>query len=358
MSSVTNIENGQADFDITGGYDPGSECFLPTRPDNPEMRDSASMWISDSKGRFGLPRFSVEAVAKTWEDRGVQANIAFPDGRVLIGAGGFAPSPAKVVEGGAATLNAGPLTFEVIEPLRRWTMRFDGEAYETTVHAQMRGGPSGPKRRVWIAVDARMCAPPWSPGERSTDNATIKAVGAVGGHRHEQLFRCEGVFEIVGEAAIEFDGTGLFVRRFGARDTTAFPGHIWMSALFPSGKAFGVLAFPPRDDGTPAYSEAILFDGRRKTYARLVEGPWMTNFEPHGGPVDLVLETDDGERVRIGGVTHDSTFIAKGDPMFGDWAGTPPMRRPFHQGGARYQWDGETAHGMIERSLPAEKVRF
>ena len=80
--------------------------------------DSVSMWISDSEGRFGLPRFTIEAAGGEWDNRGVEANVAFPDGRVLIGSGGYAPTAAKVVGGKTVTLNAGPLTFELIERLR------------------------------------------------------------------------------------------------------------------------------------------------------------------------------------------------------------------------------------------------
>jgi hypothetical protein len=29
---------------------------------------------------------------------------------------------------------------------------------------------------------------------------------------------------------------------------------------------------------------------------------------------------------------------------------------PFHQGGVRYEWDGEVTYGMIERSLPGAKM--
>jgi hypothetical protein len=358
-SSVADRPSAASEFDLYGGYDPEADFMLPTRPDNREMRDSVSMWISDDQGRFGLPRFTIEAVAGEWDNRGVEANIAFPDGRVLIGAGGFPPSPAKVVGGKTVTLNAGPLTFELVEPLQRWKMTFDGEAYETTVQRQVQGERTGARRRVRIDVDSTMAVPPWSPGEQSRDVATAKAVGAVGGHRHEQLFRCKGRFAIEGEAPIDFNGTGLRVRRYGARDTGDFPGHVWMSALFPSGKAFGVLAFPPRADGTPAYNEAFIFENGRKTYARVLEGPWMTEFTPHGGQVDLLLETDSG-RVRIGGLTHDSTFIRKGNPMFGDWTQNGAelyVALPFHQGGARYTWDGEVSYGMIERSLPADKVK-
>lgn len=350
------------DFDITGGYDPDRDYFLPSKHDNPNMRDSASMWISDTSGRLGLPRFCLEAVAGEWENRGVEANIAFPDGRVLIGAGGFAPAPEKIVDGKVTTLNAGPLTFEIVVPLRRWKMTFDGKAYETTVERQMAGIASGPERHVRIEIDATTAAPPWTPGERITqaaEAATVGHIGAVGGHRYEQLFRCKGVFQIIGEEPIEFDGTGLLIRRNGAREMTDFPGHIWQSALFPSGKGFGAMGFPPKADGTPAFNEAFIFDGKRKHYAKVVQAPWMTSIVPHDGPVDLVLETEDGERVTIAGRTHDSTFIAAGNPMFGDWTQNgihEVVKLPFHQGGAKYEWDGETAFGMIERSYPAERM--
>jgi hypothetical protein len=356
-------------FDMTGGYDPRFDYPLQQRPENPQMRDSVSMWISDNEGRFGFPRFCIEAVAGTWDDRGVEANIAFPDGRVLIGANGYPPKPPKVVDGKVVTLNAGPLTFEVVEPLRRWIMTFDGPAYETTIQAQMRGGsPSGPIRQVRIRVETEMAAPPWTPGEdraRSGDKATDLAFGAVGGHRHEQLFRCRGEFGIEGEPERRFEGTGLRIRRSGVRDVGEFPGHCWQSAVFPSGRAFGLSGFPARSDGTPAYCDAFLFEDGKKTYAKMIEAPWMSHFVPHGGDVSLVVETAEGRRVRIGGQTHDSTYIAKGDPMFGDWlskvaAADHPagVALPFHQGGARYVWDGETTYGMIERSYPADKVRF
>ena len=350
---------GSTGFDLTGGYDPALDYLLPQKPDDPAMRESVSMWISDDAGRFGFPRFCIEAVAGAWENRGVEANIAFPDGRVLIGSGGFAPTPARLVEGRAVTLNAGPLTFEVVEPLRHWRMTFDGDAYETTIARQVMGERGGQARRVTIDLDAVMAAPPWTPGEQAVrigDRATESAVGAVGGHRHEQLFRCSGRFAIEGETELVFTGTGLKIRRFGVRDIGEFPGHCWQSALFPSGKAFGVMAFPARGDGTPAYSEGFVFDGRRKRYARLVEAPWMTDFVPHGGPVDVVLETGQGQ-TRITGRTHDSTYVAVGVPLFGDWPHDRDRRLPFHQGGALYTWGEELAYGMIERSLPPEQMQ-
>jgi hypothetical protein len=353
------------EIDLTGGYDPAFDWPLQGKPENPEMRESVSFWISDSEGRFGFPRMCIEAVADTWDNRGVEANIAFPDGRVLIGSNGYAPNPAKSVDGKIVELNAGPLSFEMLEPLKRWRMTFDGPTYESNVERSVAGQTGGPSRHVTIRVDTTAAAPAWSPGElaaRSGDKSTELAMGAVGGHRHEQLFRCTGTFAVDGAAEQHFEGTGLKIRRTGVRHIGDFPGHCWMSAVFPSGKAFGIQSFPERNDGTPFYSEGFIFDGREKTYVKVVQIPWMTTFTPHGGDVDIVLQTENGQEIRIGGTTHDSTFIAAGNPMFGNWlqpeGGKPngiPM--PFHQGGARYTWDGETTFGMIERSMPTGKFQ-
>src|SRR5690606_2182257 len=166
-----------------------------------------------------------------------------------------------------------------------------------------------------------------------------------------------------GEPALTFRGTGLKIRRTGVRDVGAFPGHCWMSAVFPSGKAFCILAFPERADGTPAFSEALLYENGEVTSGVVTKAPWMTSFVPHGGDVGLEIRTQDGRKVVIDGKTHDSTFLAAGVPMFGDWlqpkdasppAASPP---PFHQGGAHYTCDGESAYGMIERSLPMDKFK-
>ena len=348
-------------LDITAGIDPAWDRILPSRPQQADLRESVSMWISDDRGRFGLPRFCLEAVGSQWDERGIQANIAFPDGRVLIGTGGFKALPTVNAKGQAAVLGAGPLAFECVEPLRRWRMTFRGKAYETTVADQARGITSGPLREVTIDVVADMAVPPWLPGEAAAGNQaenvsslTAKHIGGVGGSRHEQLFRCRGQFAIRGEQALEFTGTGLRIHRVGVREMAEFRGHCWQSALFPSGRGFGSLAFPGSAGDNSGFNDAFLFDGQRMIPARVVEAPWMKRFVASGGAVDIVLESELGI-TRIGGTSHDSTLTQAGVPLFGDWVvdgQRPPVPFPFHQGGARYTWDGETAYGMVERSYP------
>jgi hypothetical protein len=345
-----------AEADLYAGYDPQLDYPLPGRPEAAEMRESVSMWFFDDRGRIGFPRFCIEALASHWEHRGVQANIALNDGRVLRCAGGFAAGEPRRTGGRVMSLDAGPLRFELVEPLRRWRLSFDGEAGETSALAQFEGMAPGANRHVRLAVEAEMAAPPWSAGEQAADRATSLTIGAVDGHRHEQLFRCRGSFRLDDAPAIEFTGTGLRIRRYGVRDNGVFPGHCWQSALFPSGRAFGLIALPARAGQAAGFSECYVFDGRRKHTGKVVEAPWMTEFVPSGGKVDVVLETDEGREV-ISGVTCFSTAFAPNASLFGDWTENGAPRRlgplPLQQSGALYHWRGEEAYGMVERSYPA-----
>lgn len=347
-----------APLDLTGGYDPQLDYPLTSRPEADGMRESLSMWIYDDRGRFGLPRFCIEALASQWEDRGVQANLALADGRVFRCAGGFGAGEGKRVDGRLVSLDAGPLHFDLVEPLRRWRMRFDGEMGETSARAQLDDAPPVGRRHLRLELDAAMAAPPWSSGEANRDHATALTIGAVGGHRHEQLFRCRGRLEMAGEAAMDFTGTGLRVRRYGERDNGVFPGHVWQSALFPSGRAFGLIAIAPAA-GREGFSECYLFDGRRKVRGKVAKAPWLTDVDPAAGAsVDLRLDTAQGE-VAIDGRLAFATAFRPNASLFGDWTenGEPRRLGPLHvqQAGALYRWGGEEAFGMIDRSWPASR---
>ena len=346
-----------AEVDFTGGYEPQLDYPLGRRPEMGEMRESVSMWIYDDRGRFGLPRFCIEALAAHWHDRGVQANVALADGRVFRCAGGFAGGAGADGRDRARSLEAGPLRFEIVEPLRRWRMCFDGEVAETRAQAQIDDRPPIATRRLRLEVDAMMAAPPWSSGEENRDRATALTIGAVGGHRHEQLFRCCGRLEIEGERTSEFTGTGLRVRRYGVRDNGVFPGHVWQSALFPSGRGFGLIAIAPAAGRSEGFSECYVFDGRRKVRGRVAKAPWLTDTDPTAGSaVDVLLDTSDGE-VSIEGWLAFATAFPPDASLFGQWTENGEPRRlgqlNVQQAGALYRWAGEQTYGMIDRSWPA-----
>ena len=85
----------------------------------------------------------------------------------------------------------------------------------------------------------------------------------MGGPRYEQLFRATGSVT-VGDDAHEFTGSGLRIRRQGVRKLAGFWGHCWQSALFPSGRAFGYIAYPPRPDGAADLQRGLSLRRRRR----------------------------------------------------------------------------------------------
>ena len=180
----------------------------------------------------------------------------------------------------------------------------------------------------------------------------------MGGPRYEQLFTATGEFHAAGEQ-LEFTGSGLRIRRTGVRKLAGFWGHCWQSAIFPGGRAFGYIAYPPRPDGQPTFNEGYLFTGDGGLIAaRAVQAPWLTRLQSVGEDVSLVLETADGT-VEIAGQTVFSTHdIHHNDDMYSMHALKQEMASfpALQQAGVRYTWDGEETYGMLERSNPLDKI--
>lgn len=361
-------------MDLTGGIDPDRELVFAQRPEDPEMRDSASFWVFDDDGGVGLPRIGIEAVASHWDAHAVQVNVAFGDGTVYRLRQDGRSWPVAGPDGRPTVLGAGPLAFTCVRPFDTWTLEFDGPAVATTSAQLIAGDTGGPMVDVAFAVTATMAVPPWVQGALRADadkQLKTSLVGdLMGGPRYEQLFRASGWVRADGvERRIQ--GSGLRIRRQGVRRLSGFWGHCWQSALFPSGRAFGYIAYPPRPDGEPAFNEGYVFygdqagdragdrAGGRLAPARVVEAPWLTRLQPPGEDVGLVLETEQGTE-RIEGRTVVSTHHVQRGPvsdeeaaLTADWS-FPPLQ----QAGVRYRWNGEQAIGMLERSSLPERVQY
>lgn len=343
-------------MDLTGGLSDEREYVFAAQPDDPEMRESVNVWMWDDGVQFGFPRVGVEAVADQWETHDIQMNLALADGRVYNIFG-----PGKVhnplgADGKPRILGAGPLSFELIEPFRLWRGRLDGLAVETSVQAQIDGwvpGRSGGKEvPVELDFDIRSAVPPWESGSLLEEAARVFATqeegDLMGGPRFEQLFRTTGSLRI-GDETFPLNGGGLRIRRQGIRRLATFWGHCWQSAVFPSGRAFGLCVYPPREDGKPTLNEGFIFEGDGELIpARVVQAPWLKVLRPKGEDVTVVLETVTGKTVTIAGETILPTFHIM----------PPPIGRGLNlqQTIVRYTWDGETANGMLERSTPMDKM--
>ena len=71
--------------DWCGGLEPEIDGqMFAERPADPEMRESASIWLYEENGEFAIPRIGIEAVGAVWDTHRYDANFAFADWRALI----------------------------------------------------------------------------------------------------------------------------------------------------------------------------------------------------------------------------------------------------------------------------------
>lgn len=329
----------------TGGLMPEHDLFFPRRPEDPEMRESASMWLYEENGAFGFPRFGIEAEASSWTWRRVQGNFAFAGGRILNGAGAGPAWSSIGPDGRPEILGAGPLHFSCIEPFRKWRTVWDGSVTDGTVAQQIHKTLDPAKKipaRFEIALD--IAGPAWvqdlSPEKvaQMPEADAIEAANMGIGWRFEQLVRGHGQFTVDGKTR-DFRTVGLRIKRQSVRPLAGFRGHCWQSALFPDGSGFGYIAYPPRADGK-ALNEGYVFAQGRMYPAKAVEIPWLRRIVAEGDDVSLALESALGI-TRIAGTTALSTFRV-GNPDIGGLN--------LQQAGARYVWGDQAAYGMIERS--------
>lgn len=337
--------------DLTAGLNESCEYFRAERPADPQVRDSATLWIMDEKGALAFPRVTFDAIGEDWEHPWVQLNFVDQSGRTLHL---WSKEPGFLAlddEGNAAIRGAGPLQFQCVAPFRHWAISFKGTALQSTTAAQMAGNPDGIPVDLAFRFEAQMAAPPWLMGGMTAEMARAMETGdagaLMGGLRYEQLCRVTGTVSLDG-AEHRITGTGMRVRRQGVRNMGAALGHCQHSALFPSGRAFGAIVMAPGPTGPVAFNEAFLLDrGGMQIPARVTKAPWMTGLIETGDDASLVLASDLGE-VRIDGTVLASLF----DHHRFEMADSSIL----HQGTARYVWDGEETIGLIERCTLKERI--
>lgn len=340
---------------LTGGLPLDADLMLAEPPPAPFdwVREGTSDWLYEEGGAFGIPRVGVEAEPYSWNERRYQANFAFADGRVLLSSGKGPTPPILDKDGRSAVLGGGPLTFQCIEPFRRWLLRFDGMVIDTTVADQIALTVDRSKLvPLRYEFELAMAVPPdvqdISPAKfaalpmgKQRDAASIGL-----GWRFTQLMR--------GEGEVTVDGTRRSARVVGNRvkrrsvrtDGLFLRGHCWQGVVFPDGRAAGYEARPVHDEGHEPWNEGFVYQDGRMYRARATRIPWLRRIVDKGDDVSFELESELGV-TRIAGTSALSTFQLGRDHLRG-------LR--LHQGGARYSWDGQTAYGMIERSAYPEQT--
>jgi hypothetical protein len=344
----------------SGGLPPDLDFMLAAKPNDPEMRESASVWLFEENGAFGMPRNGLEALGSVWENHRFDCNFAQAGGRVLRESARALTHSSIGPDGRSSLLGAGPIAFRCIEPFRKWAVSYHGSVYEGSVRQQIArefsiyadSGPYAfPRVPISYAIELTMAAPAWIQDYRSEKLADMNEkeradAGSMGyGYRIEQLCRGQGTLTLDGVTR-DIRVVGSRIHRQSVRPMAAFRGHCWQSATFPDGRGFGYIAYPlrPGEDEQDRYNIGYLYQDGRMYPARAKNIPFLRKIMPHGDDVSVELETELGV-MRIGGVTELCTFHLGNQGVNG-----------FNnqQSGVRYTLDGATAFGMIERSSAAE----
>ncbi len=297
-------------------------------------------------------------ILSRWDLPEIYLDIAFADGRVISRRSDDAAHDRYDANGKPTILGAGPLHFQMIEPFAVWKVTFDGEAADITADELIRTPYPEEKvmRRVHFEITMTMVVPPWQAGDMLPDEAKsgfAKSATHIS-PRYEQLFRCEGQMTI-GDERFTFRGQGLRIRRQGLRQFAGFPGHVWQSCLFPSGKAFGLNTFGTVDDAVASYAEAYYYDGAGELKpARIVSVPWMVGLAASGDDVPIRLDVG-GEEIAIAGKSFINCRSRFPSALPPDFPADYPLIQQSH---VHYEMGGEAATGMMERSTPPSKLRY
>jgi hypothetical protein len=346
-------EKEQQMMDLSGGLPPSDDLPILDPSADLVAGENHAFWVFDDAGEFALLNCHVQAgggpgqpfvPGQTWPDwatRRVGFALAAPGERLFVD---------WVIESGttADSLVVGGWVFRCVEPFVRWTATYRGTPCATSVTKQRNGlvDLTGERAPVEVDLELSMALPPWIQGDFAED-LPDRATGLsfIGIPRYEQLYRVDGEIRLDGVSR-PISATGLRTHRYGARTLTLMTGHSWLTALFPSGRAFGSMRFPAPAGGD-LFREAWVTGADALIGARLIDSPWLTSLDCVGEKWTVQLDTPDGP-AEIRGETLAVSY------SMGLGVNHAPGSFVLAHGMGRFEWDGETTCGLIERSAPIE----
>ncbi len=266
--------------------------------------------------------------------------LLLPDGSVLAQGGSGRNSHAAVAAGDR-------LRLECLEPFHRWRGRYAGPAYRLAGD-EVVAGPRPGSELVAVDVDLEVesLAAPWNTeGDWGEQPPSL---------RYHQFYEARGTVETSG-SRYSFAGPGFRSHSRRCRDMPGFTGHAIINGLFPSGRGFGLLRYRATADRPERGRGFLYLDGAMHD-ADVLAWPHLDQAVPRGERLTIELRAGRHKAV-ITAETIASTFVTP----------TPQGRRyGAHPGDgqgtvlspafARFEWDGETGYGGLERSAPRTAV--
>jgi hypothetical protein len=334
--------------DLSLGFDPVRERALTESTGQERFAENLMFAISDPA--LGL---SMWLHLGTWpDDFGIwedYVQLHLPDGAGTLWSRSYARVPVE-------HRPAGPnLRAECLEPWKRWRVTFDGVATRSSPEALRTGeAREGHRELLRFDLELTMKGPVWdahaSAGSKHGGGSMEEQVWAK--DHYQQLYTAAGTITIDGETKA-FSGTGVRDHSRGQRglNMDQFAGHALISALYPSGKGFGMQRMW-NPEGRITLDTAFVYVDGMYEFASVVECPRLGRELRYAGEkLTLVLRSDLGEH-RFEGEILATGFVTMDDATLGLGIGARPDNPTgyFAPAFARWTWDGESAIGLAERS--------
>ena len=266
--------------------------------------------------------------------------LLLPDGSVLAQGGAGRNSRDAVAAGDR-------LRLECLEPFHRWRGRYAGPVYRLSGD-EIVAGPHPGSELVDVSIDVEVesVAAPWNTeGDWGEQPPSL---------RYHQFYAARGTIETAG-ARYSFAGPGFRSHSRRRRDMPGFAGHAIINGFFPSGRGFGLLRYRATADRPERGRGFLYVDGVLRD-ADVVSWPHLDQAVPRGERLTIELHAGPHKAV-ITAQTIASTFVTP--TPAGRAYGAHPGNGPgtvLSPAFARYEWDGETGYGGLERSAPRTAV--
>jgi hypothetical protein len=256
---------------------------------------------------------------------------------------------------------ASNLSFECIEPFRRWRLRYDAGAQITTRAQKVAGAVTYARRRLLkVDITAEAVMPVWAlGGDKEEHKAQESDQRSRGFHmHHEQMMTISGT--------VEYDGTAYPISGFawrdhsrGPRSYARFGRNSLMGAWFSSGRGFGMLqGFDV--DGNQLVSDAYVVENGVLEKAAVIDVTPFTDLSLIRPEVVLRLRRSNGQVLQATGqlmAQAIQTMCPETDQVIGAlWDN--PENRIHTTGQTRWEWDGEIGWGTCERSNAAKDLKY
>ncbi|HEX3924758.1 MAG TPA: hypothetical protein VHY31_20905 [Streptosporangiaceae bacterium] len=259
--------------------------------------------------------------------------LLLPDGSVLAQHGAGRASQGTTAAGDR-------LELECLEPFRRWRGRYAAPMHRLAGSEIVAGpGPDSELTEAVVDLEIESVAPPWNTeGDWGEQPPSL---------RYHQFCDTSGTVTVAG-TSYRFAGPGFRSHSRRRREMAGFTGHAIINGRFRSGRGFGLLRY--RATGArPERGRGYLYLDGELHDADVIAWPHLTEAVPGGERLTIELHAG-RHRAVITAETIGCAFVTPGPDgrAYGAHPGGPGT--VISPAFARYEWDGETGYGGLERS--------